>query len=247
MWRRHPGWPRWGLKLAQLVGAPMGLWGESAAVARDILATAEAGRHPNYQPVVAAMARVLLAEALLGDLRVEEACAAARDAPPAVPGAPWVGERVARLLARCREIDPGTGSAEATAVALLARSRRLRERGDEAEAEAACLRAFQAFPASAEARLCAARESLRAGRPAAARALAESVLDGEASAELRPFAHLVVARAREGEGERADALLHYRRAWEEPLGRDRVRDEAAAAIRRLAPGTALPESPPLER
>jgi hypothetical protein len=247
MWRRHPGWPRWGLKLAQLVGAPMGLWGESAAVARDILATAEAGRHPNYQPVVAAMARVLLAEALLGDLRVEEACAAARDAPPAVPGAPWVGERVARLLARCREIDPGTGSAEATAVALLARSRRLRERGDEAEAEAACLRAFQAFPASAEARLCAARESLRAGRPAAARSLASAVLDAEASAELRPFARLVVARAREQEGARADALLHYRRAWEEPLGRAAVRAAAAAAILRLEPGASLPEAPPLER
>jgi len=73
MFRLHPGWPRWGLLLAQLLGEPMGLWGESAAVARGILATAEEGR----DPVVAGMARALLAEALLGDLRVEEACAAA--------------------------------------------------------------------------------------------------------------------------------------------------------------------------
>jgi hypothetical protein len=247
MWRRHRGWPIWGLKLAQLTGEPTGLWKESEAVAREILATAEEGRHPNYQPVVAAMARVLLAEALLGDLRVEEACAAARAPGSGLPAGSWFGSRAQRVRARCLDLESGAGSPQGRAVALLAQARRLRERGDEADAEATCLRAFQVSPASAEARLCAARESLRAGRPAAARALAESVLDGEASAELRPFAHLVVARAREGEGERADALLHYRRAWEEPLGRDRVRDEAAAAIRRLDPGTALPESPPLER
>ncbi len=78
--RLHPGWPLWGLRLAQLLGEPMGLWAESAAVARDILATAGEGRRPNYQPVVAAMARVLLAEASLGDLRFEEACATAGDA-----------------------------------------------------------------------------------------------------------------------------------------------------------------------
>ncbi|HSD26420.1 MAG TPA: hypothetical protein VLL75_03905, partial [Vicinamibacteria bacterium] len=99
----------------------------------------------------------------------------------------------------------------------------------------------------AEARLCAARESLRAGRPAAARALAGAVLAAEASAELRPLALLVVARASETEGARADALRHYRAAWDEPLGRAAVRAEAAAALVRLEPGTVLPEAPPLER
>jgi hypothetical protein len=247
MWRRHPGWPLWGLKLAQLLGEPMGLWGESADVAREILATAEAGRHPNYQPVVAAMARVLLAEALLGDLRVEDACAAARDAAGGAPGAAWVAARAERVRARCLDLERRAGSPEGRAVALLARSRRLRERGDEGEAEATCLQAFQAFPASPEARLCAARESLRAGRPQAARELARAALDGEANAGLRPFAHLAIAQARESEGEHADALLHYRRAWDEPLGRVALRAEAAAAIRRLAPGVALPEAPPLER
>ena len=133
-------------------------------------------------------------------------------------------------------------------MALLARSRRLRERGDEAEAEATCLQAFQAFPASPEARLCAARESLRAGRPrSGARARPRRRSTGRRAAELRPFAHLAIARAREREGERADALLHYRRAWDEPLGRVALRAEAAAAIRRLEPGVALPEAPPLER
>jgi hypothetical protein len=225
----------------------MGLWGESAAVAREILATAEAGRHPNYQPVVAAMARVLLAEALLGDLRVEEACATARAAGSGPPGAAWFAARAARVRARCLDLERRAGSPEGRAVALLAHSRRLRERGDEAAAQATCFRAFQAFSAIAEARLCAARESLRAGRPQAASALAQAVLDGEGSAQLRPFAHLVIARARESEGERGEALLHYRRAWDEPLGRVDVRAEAAAAIRRLEPGGALPEAPPLER
>ena len=248
MWRLHPGWPLWGLKLAQLVGEPMGLWGESAAVAREILATAETGRHPNYQPVVAAMARVLLAEALLGDLRVEEACATVRDAGSGGPAAAaWVGSRAERVRARCLDLERRAGSPEGRAVALLARSRRLRERGEEAEAEATCLLAFQAFPASAEARLCAARESLRAGRPDAARALARAVLDGEGNAALRPFAHLVIAQARERAGERGEALLHYRRAWDEPLGHVALRAEAAAAIRRLEPGAALPDAPPLER
>jgi hypothetical protein len=247
MWRRHPGWPIWGLKLAQLTGAPMGLWKESEAVAREVLATAEEGRHPSYQPVVAAMARVELAEALLGDLRLEEACAAARAAGPDVAGAGWVAERAGRVLARCAEIERRAGSPEARALLLLARSRRSRERGEEAEAEATCLQAFQAFPASGEARLCAARESLRAGRWEAARSLARAVLDGEEHAELRPFAQLVVARASEETGDRVEALVRYRRAWEEPLGRAAVRAEAAAAILRLEPGAALPEAPPLER
>ncbi len=206
MWRLHPGWPLWGLKLSQLLGEPMGLWAESAAVARGILATADEGRHPNYQPVVAAMARVQLAEALLGDLRFEEACATARDVPRAVPGASWVGARVERVRARCLEIERRAGSAEGSALELLARSRRLREGGDVPAAEATCLRAFRAFPASDEARLCAARESLRAGRPKAALGLARAVLDGEGDAGLRPFARLALARALEDDGNRKDAL-----------------------------------------
>ena len=136
MWRLHPGWPIWGLKLAQLLGEPMGLWGESAAVARQVLATAEEGRHPNYQPVVAAMARALLAEALLGDLRFEEACATARGMGAGTKGAGWAGERAGRVLERCRALERDPGSAEARGLALLAQARRLRERGEVPAAEA---------------------------------------------------------------------------------------------------------------
>lgn len=106
---------------------------------------------------------------------------------------------------------------------------------------------FPGFPASDEARLCAARESLRLGRPKAALGLARAVLDGEGDAGLLPFARLALARALEDDGNRKDALLHYRRAWDAPLGRDTLRAEAAAAIRRLEPGARLPDAPALER
>jgi hypothetical protein len=224
----------------------MGLWAESAAVARDIVATAEEGRRPNYQPVVAAMARVLLAEAQLGDLRFEEACATAGEAWADLPRDAWRA-RAERVRARCLEVGRSAASPEGRALVLLARARRLRERGDEGDAEATCLRAFQAYPASAEARLCAAQESLKAGRPGAARALAGSVLEREGEPELRPLARLVLARANECVGDRKEALEYYRAAWDEPLGRAAVRAEAAAAILRLDPGAALPEAPALER
>ena len=247
MWRLHPGWPLWGLKLAQLLGEPMGLWGDSAAVARQILATTDEGRHPNYQPVVAAMARVLLAEALLGDLRLEEACATAREVGASAERTAWVGERAARVLERCRALEREPGSARARGLALLARARRLRERGDLPAARAVCLQAFQAFPASGEARLCAAGESLRAGRPEAARALARAVLDGDEEPWLRPFASVALARALEAEGDRAGALAAFRRAWEAPLGRPDLRAEAAAGVARLDPAARLPVAPPRER
>ena len=247
MWRRHPGWPLWGLKLSELLGAPMGLWGESASVARRILATAEEGRHPNYQPVVGAMARVLLAEALLGDLRFEEACAAARPAALDAPGAGWVGERARRVLQDCDGLGREPGTARGRARSLLAQSRRLREKGEVPAAEAACLRAFQAFPASAEARLCAARESLRAGRPEAARALARAVQGAEDERWLRPFASLALAGALEATGEREGALVAYRSAWEAPLGRPDLRAEASAGIARLDAGASLPDASRRER
>jgi hypothetical protein len=247
MWRRHPGWPLWGLKLAQLLGEPMGLWAESAAVARNIVLTAEAGHHPNYQPVVSAMARVILAEALLGDLRFVEAREAASAALLGAPGTPWVGARAEQVLARCLDLERRAGSPEVQALLLLAQARRRREQGDEPGAEAACRRAFVSFPASDEGRLCAARESLRRGQPRAARELARAVLGSEGEPWLRPCASLVLAQALESEGARAKALELYRRVWEEPLGREELRKEAASSIRRLDPSATLPSAPTLER
>jgi tetratricopeptide (TPR) repeat protein len=245
MRERHPGWPLWGLKLAQLLGDDMGLWPESAAVAREVRSAAHRGGHANYQPVVADMAGALLASALLGDLRVEEAAAAAREVRD-VPGAAWVAERRDRVLARARALAAPPLSPEAKSAALLALSRRLAERGDEEGAQAACLDAFRTHPASEEARLCAARASLREGRARAARELARGVLDAAADPGLRPAARVVLAQALEALGETDAALAEWRRAWEEPLGRAAVRAAAAAAILRLDPRATLPDRPPLE-
>ena len=202
MWRRHPGWPIWGLKLAQLLGEPMGLWAQSAAVARDIVLAADAGRHPNYQSVAAAMARVLLAEALLGDLRFEEARETARAAIPGAPATPWVRERAERVLARCGDLERRASSPEGLALSLLARSRRCAS-GRRALRRGGLSAGVALLPTSDEGRLCAARESLRRGRPAAARELARAVLTDGATPWLRPSASLVLAHALEGEGERA--------------------------------------------
>lgn len=273
MWRRHPGWPLWGLKLAELERR-LGLFAESASVAHGILDTVEQRRHPNYQPVVGTMARVLLAEALLGDLRFAEARAAALPACVGVPDAPWVAARAELVVGRALEIEGDSdaareyysraaasgdetasrrarealarpaSAAERGAARLLAETRRLREAGRKTEADERCIQAFRAFPADPEARLCAARDSLRAGRPDAARALAAAILDKDSPAWLRPEARLVLADALEKSGATEAALKEYRRVLEGPGARAEPRFEAAAAIRRLRPEAPPPDSPP---
>ena len=202
---------------------------------------------PNYQPVVAAMARVLLAEALLGDLRFAEAREAALGARSGAPGTPWVTERAERVLARCLDLERRAGSPEALALALLAQARRLREQGDEASAEAACCGRSSPTRASDEGRLCAARESLRQGRPAAARELARAVLGGEGEPWLQPFARLVLARALEAEGARTRALdsLPPRVGGAARAGGAARRGGRGDPAPR--PATTLPDAPPLER
>jgi hypothetical protein len=264
LWQRHSGWPLWGLKLAELL-RKLGLFAESASVARQILDTAEAGRDRNYQPVVGTMARVLLGEALLGDLRFAEARAVASPACAGVPNASWVAPRADLVVGRSLELEGDfeaarepyrraaaagdaaakaqarealahpASAAETRAAWLLAKARRLREAGRDAEAEKRCIEAFQAFPANSEARLCAARQSLRADRPESAQALARAVLDGDAPPWLRPEARLVLAAALERSGATDAALAEYRRVLQEPFASDRPRAAATAAIRRLRP------------
>jgi tetratricopeptide (TPR) repeat protein len=209
MWRRYPGWPRWGLKLAELLRAPLGLYEDSAAVARTILRTAEEHLHPNYQPVVAAMARVLLGEALLGQRLYAQAREAAAPACTWTAGATWVAPRAELVVGRSLEMEGEADAARAhyerAAAALdpsaarraqlalahpvtpgerradrfLREAQSQRSAGRPEEAEALCLEAFRAFPADSSARLCAGRASLRAGRAEAARTLARAVLDDE--------------------------------------------------------------------
>jgi hypothetical protein len=153
------------------------------------------------------------------------------------------GDEAARRMAQEALAGPAS-AAERRSLQLLARVRRLREAGRESEAEELCVEAFRAFPASAEARLCAARESLRAGRSESARALASAVLAADSPSWLRPDAHLVRADALEQSGATHEALAEYRRVLAEPGVRDQPRSAAEAAIRRLR-GEERPSDPPL--
>lgn len=277
MWQRHPGWPLWGLKLAELL-RDLGLFDESASVARAILTTAEAKQHVNYQPVVGAMARVVLGEALLLDLRPGLAREAARPVIAGVPEAGWVGPRASLVVARSfdlqgdhdaaiphyRRVASGSDRAAAArarealespltsrmclAWQRLARSRRLHEEGRPREARALCLEALRTDPSNAEARVCVAETSLRSDDPASARALVRDVVeDDETPMWIRPRARLVLARAFEREGQEGAALPLYKKVWEEPCGRPALRAEAARAIARLAPATTLSAAPRWER
>jgi hypothetical protein len=273
--RRYPGWPIWGMKLAELLREPLGLFSESAAVCREILDTAEHHRHVNYQPVVAEMAQVLLAEALLLDLRLDEARAHASSALSGAEAPDWVRGRAQLVVARSLELQGDAAGARAgyaaaasgadrassrraaaalrapasaalvAATGFLARSRRTGEAGDEREAERLCLEAFRLDSASDEGQLCAARALLRERRTAEARTLARAVVDSGAP-WLRPQARLVLAAALELAGERSEAISSYRAVWEQPYARPALRTAAAAALERLAPGMQR-EPPPFER
>src|SRR4029079_10561678 len=71
--RRYPGWPLWGLKLAEHLRDRLGLYAESAEAARAV-ALAEEKRHA-AQPVGAAavLSRLSWAESLRRDLQFAEA------------------------------------------------------------------------------------------------------------------------------------------------------------------------------
>ena len=250
MWRLHPGWPIWGLKLAQLLGEPMGLWAAERrrragdrSPPRRRAATRTTSRW--WRPWRGCSWR----------RRSSATCASRRPARrPAArararPGRRGSAERAERVLARCLDLERRAGSPEARALALLAQARRLRERGDEPSAEAACRRAFQSYPRERRGRASARPgRACAAGRPAAARELARAVLEGEGEPWLRPFARLVLARALESEGARARALdaLPPRVG-----GAARAGGAARRGGRRRSgastPATALPDAPPLER
>ena len=69
---RYPGWPLWGLVLAEHLRDRLGAYAESAAVARRILGAGDAAR-PEAGAAALALARLSLGESLLLDLRPEEA------------------------------------------------------------------------------------------------------------------------------------------------------------------------------
>ncbi len=205
----YPGWPRWGLLLAEHLRDRLGLYAESALVSREVLSIALRHAHPNYQPVVASMARVSLGESLLLDLRLAEAREVLLPAESGSPEAAWVAGRAQLLVGRSLELEGNRGGAlvhyrlatdspdralsrqarialaapmpadERRAVPSLAEARRAEERGDSSAARAALHRAFLTWPRSAEARLGEAEGLAGSLRLREARDLLEGLREGD--------------------------------------------------------------------
>jgi hypothetical protein len=189
---RYPGSPLWGLKLAALL-RDMGVYDASAAVARELIATSEAG-HPNYTAVVAAMARLSVGESLLLDFRFDEAATALSPLCDGEPETRFLRPKAHLLLGRSVELrgdreasEPhyraATAASEAQvrgqardalgtpipderirAVRDLCRGRQLRDAGLWAEAARAYRGALTAWPRSQEAALGVAENLVRHGR-----------------------------------------------------------------------------------
>ena len=196
--RRYPTWPLWALMLARHQRDQLGLYPESAGVAREILAAGERGE-PGYAGVVAAMARVSLGHSLLLDLRLAEARRALLPVKDGVPEASWVGPTARLLLGRSLELEgdrdaalahyrraaesPDRGvkrraqqalaspipQSEVRGTQLLAEARRLREAGRLADATDAFRRALAAWPDCREAALRVAEDEIARGRAAQVR------------------------------------------------------------------------------
>jgi tetratricopeptide (TPR) repeat protein len=205
MRRRHPGWPLWGLRLAEHLRERMGLYAESARVARELVEAAERG-NINYRGAALVQARVSLGESLRLDLRFADA---RRELLAVKDGSPELAPTVARarlLLGRCLESEGDREGAvahyrraaqaadravrreaeaalktpmpagEVEGLALVAQARRLHEAGRQRDAAETYRRALRAWPASREAALLAAEDEILHGDPERARDAVEEAL-----------------------------------------------------------------------
>lgn len=263
MRRRHPGWPLWGLRLAEHLRERMGLYAESARVAREMVESADRGL-PNYQGAALAQARVSLGESLLADLRFADArreLLAVKDA--GADAAPVVA-RARLLLGRCLESEGDREgavahyrraaqaadrdvrrqaeaalrtpmpAAQVEALPLLSQARRLHEAGRQREAAETYRRALRAWPGSREAALMAAEDALLHGDPDDARGAVEDAADDEHPQPpwLRPWATLLKGQLLDVSGQRARAVVEYKKVLERSLGRSDLRERAEDGVRR---------------
>ena len=207
--RRYPGWPLWGLKLAEHLRDRMGLFAESAEIARAV-AEREERRHPQERGGAAALlARLSWGESRLRDLRFEEArramapLLADREAPVFLRARAHLfsglsfereGERAAAVLEYRQALEGADKelrgqaqkalasplpAADLHAVKALAEARRLRESGHEREAGRLYREALADWPASREAALAVAEDELREGDVEGARRALRDASDQE--------------------------------------------------------------------
>jgi tetratricopeptide (TPR) repeat protein len=190
---RYPEAPRWALMLAEHLRERLGLYAESAAVAEEIAARVASG-HRNYAPVVGAMARLALGEALLLDLRPREAAAVLRQELLPRPLAPRLAPRAELALGRALELlgerkavaahyaaareaedeDVRQGAEDALAsplseserraTLLVGEGRRLREKGRTRESLDRFRRALRLWPDCGEAALRVSEAEVEEGR-----------------------------------------------------------------------------------
>jgi len=234
---RYPGSPLWALRLAEHLRDRLGLFDESARAYAEVSAAHAAG-HPNYAPVVASLAALGQADARLRDLRLDDA----RRALEAVDVAS-VPQLLAPRFELLRRLDT---AARDPLTAPRARARRLSEAGDRVAAGAAWRQVLALRPRDLEAAFHAGRDELEAGRLRAAGAALERVRRAESPepAWLGPAARLLLARLREQEGRRTDAVALYKEVLMKPGGSEHRRREAAEALRRLSLPARPAASPP---
>lgn len=257
---RYRGWPLWGLKLAEHLRDRLGAYGESEAVARQMIARAETSA---ADPGAGALAlvRLSLGESLLLDLRPEEARRALLPVRDGLPGSPGLGAQAHVLLGRSLELEGDRDGAaahyrvaaraadrawrkrakdalahplspsEVSGRRQLARARRARESGRGEEAAALAREALEAWPQSREAALLVAEEELRAGRFSEARLPEVDEAHADEPPWLVAWSRLLRAQRADLAGHREDAVNLYKKVYARPLRRPELRAAAEAGLR----------------
>jgi hypothetical protein len=257
---RYRGAPLWALKLTEHLRERLGRYGESAAVAREILSAAQRGE-ANFGPGAVALARLALGEALLLDLRAADAreallAASAELAPEAALRARLLIGRTLELereraraipyyAAAARATDPAVREAAEKALAralpkaetlafpLLAEARRLRESGRRRESAEAYRRALDLWDECPEARLRVAEDNIQQGRVERARATVHALtaLSHPSPPWIAPWTQLLRAYVEDVDGRRASAVQLYKQVLERPLDDPDLVREATERLR----------------
>jgi tetratricopeptide (TPR) repeat protein len=271
---RYPRSPLWALLLARHERDALGLYADSATVAREILAAGARG-DAGYGSAVAAMARVSLGESLLLDLRLADARRALLPVKDGIPEAAWVGPTARLLLGQSLELEgdreaalahyrraaegPDRGvkrrarealetpmsAAEVRAANFLGEARRLREAGARARAAEAFRKALDAWPDCREARLRVAEDEIAAGRGADVRGELEELVDEDPKPPwTRAWARLLLARVHDLAGDRRAALREYELVSKAPSGLEELRRLAAEGLKWPYAAAPTPASSP---
>jgi Tetratricopeptide repeat len=206
--RRYPASTQWALLLARHQRDELGLYAESATVAREILDACARGVE-GFGSGVEAMARVSLGHSLLLDLRLADARRALLPVKDGIPEAFWVGPTARLLLGRSLELEGDREAAlahyrrasegsdrgvrrrarealssplsagEVRGTQLLGEARRHREAGRREQAAKAFRLALDAWPRSQEARVRVAEEEVALGRGAEGRGALREIAEQE--------------------------------------------------------------------